>query len=209
MSNIPKTIHYCWFGRGKKNYLLNKCIKTFSDIHPEWEIKEWNEDNTPMNPYITRGLQEKTWASVADFVRLYAIHEEGGVYLDTDVEVVKPFDSLLSDNLFFGFECREWICNATLGGTKGNNFIKLCIDTFLKKFEETPPSLASISGPVFLTNMLKEHYGLAYHCSPTAYPDGIRAYPEKFFYPYYYTEKFTPECITDDTISIHHWAKSW
>ena len=186
---------------------MEKCIKTFRDIHPEWEIKEWNEDNSPINPYITECLREKKWANVSNFVRLYALHEEGGVYLDTDVEVVKPFDNLLGDNLFCGFECHKLVNNATMGATKGNNFIKLCIDAYSKKFDGN--ELANVSSPIYFTNMLKEHYDLMYHDSPTAYPDGIRVYPQKFFYPYLYNEKFTPECITDDTVSIHHWAKTW
>lgn len=204
---IPKKIHYCWFGMGEMNNLMKKCVKTFSTQHPTWEVKEWNEDNTPMNPYIVKCLKEKKWANVSNFVRLLALYEEGGIYLDTDVEVIKTFDELLNDDLFIGFESKEWMNNATMGATKGNRFLKLCIDTYLEKFDGN--EAANISSPRYITEMLKSHYGVVYYNSPTLYGDGIKVYPEKYFYPYGYREKFTPQCVNENTVSIHHWAKTW
>ena len=94
---IPKVIHYCWFGRGPKGDLANKCIESWKRFLPDYEIKEWNEDNFDVNmyQYTKEALENKKYAFVTDVVRLYALYTEGGVYMDTDVEVLKSFNPFL------------------------------------------------------------------------------------------------------------------
>lgn len=103
---IPKIIHYCWFGQGEMPELAKKCIASWRKFMPDYEYKLWNEDGFDVNtaPYTKEAYEAKKYAFVSDYVRLVALFSEGGVYMDTDVEVFKPFDDLLSYDAFAGFE---------------------------------------------------------------------------------------------------------
>ena len=103
---IPKKIHYCWFGRGEMPELAKNCIASWHKYMPDYEYKLWNEDNFDINsvPYTKEAYEIRKFAFVSDYVRLWALERDGGVYLDTDVEVFKSFDDLLGYNAFAGFE---------------------------------------------------------------------------------------------------------
>ena len=104
---IPKIIHYCWFGRNPKPELAVKCIKSWKKRCPDYEIIEWNEDNFDISScplYVRQAYEAKKWAFVSDYVRLKVVYDEGGVYLDTDVELKKGLDALLAYDAYFGFE---------------------------------------------------------------------------------------------------------
>ena len=99
---IPKIIHYCWFGRNSLPDDVKEYIATWKKYCPDYQIVEWNEDNFDVNScdYVKEAYGAKKWAFVSDYVRLYALYTMGGVYMDTDVEVVKPLDGLLKYNAF-------------------------------------------------------------------------------------------------------------
>lgn len=103
---IPRKIHYCWFGRGMMPKLALDCISTWHKYMPQWEYILWNEDNFDINsiPYVKEAYEAKKFAFVSDYVRLYALSNYGGVYMDIDFEVYKPFDDLLYNKAFAGFE---------------------------------------------------------------------------------------------------------
>ena len=103
---IPKVIHYCWFGRGEKPALALKCIESWKKHLPDYEIKEWNEDNFDVNiiPYTKEAYQAKKYAFVSDYARIWILHKYGGIYFDTDVEVIKPMDDILQNGAFMGCE---------------------------------------------------------------------------------------------------------
>ena len=103
---IPQTIHYCWFGRGEMPELAQKCIDSWHKNMPLWKYKLWNEDNFDVNqiPYTREAYAAKKYAFVSDYVRLWALYNEGGLYLDVDFEVYRPFDDLLYHEAFAGFE---------------------------------------------------------------------------------------------------------
>jgi mannosyltransferase OCH1-like enzyme len=103
---IPRIIHYCWFGRGELPELAQKCIASWHKFMPDWEYKLWDEDNFDINSvfYTNEAYKVKKFAFVSDYVRLWALCHEGGLYLDTDVEVFKPFDDLMHYTAFAGFE---------------------------------------------------------------------------------------------------------
>ena len=103
---IPRKIHYCWFGRGKKPRLAQKCIASWKKYCPDYEIIEWNEDNFDVNrnAYTQMCYKEKKYAFLTDYLRLLIGEEHGGIYFDTDVEAVRSFDELLDNPAFFGFE---------------------------------------------------------------------------------------------------------
>ena len=129
---IPKKIHYVWFGRGEKSDKIKHCIESWKKYLPDYEIKEWNEDNFDYNynDFTRKAYKEKKWAYVSDVARLYALYHEGGIYMDTDVEVYQSLDPFLSDEAFTGFEDIHYPVTATLGSEKGNPVIKLMLDYY-------------------------------------------------------------------------------
>ena len=108
---IPKKIHYCWFGRNPKPALAEKCIASWKKFCPDYEIIEWNEDNFDinMNGYTRMCYEQKKYAFLSDYVRLFVVAQEGGIYFDTDVEVVKNIDALVQQDAFFCFETKEYV----------------------------------------------------------------------------------------------------
>ena len=105
-NSIPKIIHYCWFGKNPMSEKAEKCIASWKEKCPEYRIIEWNEENFDIqfNNYVREAYSEKKWAFVSDVARLYALVNYGGIYMDTDVEVITSLDILLKNEAFAGFE---------------------------------------------------------------------------------------------------------
>lgn len=122
---IPKIIHYVWLGGGKKNLLIKKCIKSWKRKCPDFQIKCWNENNIPHNEWVDSALEKRKWAFVADYVRLYALYQDGGIYLDTDVFLNKSLDSLLVNDFFIPIEMNEKIFYGSSSYKKLENGKKL------------------------------------------------------------------------------------
>ena len=129
---IPKIIQYVWLGKGEKNDRIKKCIDSWKRYLPDYEIKEWNEDNFDINshPFVKKAYENKKYAFASDVVRLYALYTYGGIYMDTDVEVYKPLDEFLNDEGFSGFEDVHYPICATMGAIKGNPVIKMMLDYY-------------------------------------------------------------------------------
>ena len=106
-----KIIHYCWFGGNEKSKLIEKCIRSWKKHFPDYEIKEWNESNFDVNcnTYVRQAYESKKWAFVSDYARFFILEREGGLYFDTDVEVIRPFEHLLGGNPFTAFETDNYI----------------------------------------------------------------------------------------------------
>ena len=120
---IPKKIHYCWFGRGEKPRLAQKCIASWKKFCPDYEIIEWNEDNFRVDeyPYVQYCLEHKKWAFLSDFVRLAVVAEHGGIFFDTDVELIRRPDELLQYEAFYGFENDQNIATGLGFGAQANH----------------------------------------------------------------------------------------
>ena len=129
---IPKTIHYVWLGKGEMSARAKHCIESWKKYLPDYEIKEWNEDNFDINynNWTKHSYENKKYAFTSDVVRLYALYTEGGIYMDTDVEVYKPLDEFLNEEGFTGFEAVNYPSTATLGAEKGNPVIKKMLDFY-------------------------------------------------------------------------------
>ena len=122
---IPKIIHYCWFGRKKKPQDVINNIRNWQIVMPDYQIKEWNEDNFDLNSmtFTKEAYLVKKYAYVSDVVRLYALMTEGGIYLDTDVRALKPFDSYLHHSSFIGLEATSRLSTAVIGAMKATPWI--------------------------------------------------------------------------------------
>lgn len=132
--SIPKVIHYCWFGRGEKSELIQKCIESWKKYCPEYEIIEWNEDNFDVNfcPYAAKAYREKRYGFLSDVARLEIIYNRGGIYLDTDVELINPIDELLVYNAWFGYGTDTEINTGSGFGAEMNHpVVKKLLENYL------------------------------------------------------------------------------
>ncbi len=206
---IPRIIHYCWFGKGEKPDIVKKCMDSWKRNLSQYEIIEWNEDSFDINcnEYVKKAYEAKKYAFVSDYVRVYALHTFGGIYLDTDVEVFKPFDDLLHHESFWGFEQGDYIATSTIGAAKGNQLIGEFIKSYKgKQFVSENVGKGDLTNVGVVTEMVK-NLGLVLDgtCQEL---EGIGAfYPQTYFSPYDYIN--CRKLITDDTYTMHHFYKSW
>lgn len=208
---IPKKIHYCWFGRNPKPELAEKCIESWKKFCSDYEIIEWNEDNYDIQSaplFVRQAYEAKKWAFVTDYVRLEVVYKNGGVYLDTDVEVIKELDELLKYRAFFGRQ-NESMINTGLGfGAESfNPFLKSLMTTYhCIAFLKEDGSYDTTPCPERDTKVFFE-YGLNEGNSLQIIFDGIACLPIDYLSPKdYMTGKLR---VTDNTYTIHHFAESW
>ena len=128
---IPKIIHYVWFGNQPLSDLATKCIKSWEKFAPDFQLMRWDESSFDIssNRYVMEAYQSKKWAFVSDYVRLYALYHHGGIYMDTDVELIKPIDHFLIHNAFSGFEQTDTIPTAIMGSIVEHPWIKYLLST--------------------------------------------------------------------------------
>lgn len=205
---IPKKIHYCWFGPNSRSDLHDRCLGSWLKHMPDFEIKKWDESNSPMdNPYIQKAIERQYWSKVSNFVRLHALHTEGGVYLDTDIEVFRSFLPLLTNRCFLGFQQKrrgtDWINNAVMGAIAGHRFVEECMTFTQDTLIETGRFWRS---PEVVTSLLRNEGLQAY--GPQIVED-VRLYPIEYFYPYAWWEGVGYDRIKDLTYCVHHWELSW
>lgn len=207
---IPKKIHYCWFGRGEKPKLAQKCIASWKKYCPDYEIIEWNEDNfnVNMNGYTRMCYENKKWAFLSDFVRLWVVYQNGGIYFDTDVELVKKPDFLLENTAFFGFETsgsEESDISINSGLAFGSVASGLALQYMI---EEYKPLLDGEHGVVMcpeVNTAALEKLGLVRDGSYQEHSWGT-IYPKDYFNP---LESTTGKLIkTENTVSIHWYMGS-
>lgn len=203
---IPKLVHYCWFGNKKMPDLNLACIETWEKYLADYDFIRWDERNSPLdNPYVAYHYKRKNWAFVSDFVRLYAIYNYGGIYMDVDFEIIKPLEAVRMSKCFLGEEEPGRITNGICGGEKGHIFFKNAMQLMLKRHMQRLPFMTSPEICMHVYAELMKH-GNA---------DDIVVYPENVFYPYNPFSKnprkrvFLASSISDETLAIHHWAYSW
>lgn len=208
MSNIPKIIHYCWFGGNPKPPLIRKCMETWKEILPEYEIKEWNEDNFDIteNKYVKEAYENKKWAFVTDYVRLKVLYEYGGIYLDSDVEVLKPIDKFLGDECFSGFESKDMVPTAIMGSKKGASFMKELLEYYDgRSFVKEDGSFDMTANTITITNICRQN-GLKLNGKKQTVK-GFVLYPQKYFCPNSPARIFNGKPV--GAYTIHHSMGSW
>jgi mannosyltransferase OCH1-like enzyme len=187
---------------------MTDCLASWVRFLPGYTIKRWDEANSPMGlTYLTTASRMRLWANMSNLVRLHALITEGGIYLDTDVEVLRPFDELLTLPSFVGCENKSpRVNNAIFGAEKGHPFVTRMRQALLTNFTGTES--ADKSSPVLTTRLLQE-MGLDRYSERPRMVGRVMVFPTDYFYPYYVNEQFSPACITPNTYTAHHWAKSW
>ncbi len=206
---IPKKIHYCWFGEKELPKEAKKCIESWKKYCPDYEIIEWNESNYDLNKneYVKNAYKSKKYAFLTDYVRLDIIHEEGGIYLDTDVEVIKSFDNLLTNKVFFGMEEPGRVATGLgFGAEKNNEIIRENKNYYEDNdFVDEEGNFKKVICVEITSNILRK-YGLQNSDSLQEF-HGVKVYPTEYFCP----KKMGTNKIkkTNNTHSIHHYEASW
>ncbi len=206
---IPKVIHYCWFGGKPIPEKDKKYIESWKKFCPDFEIKEWNENNYNIekNKYMSDAYKEKKWGFVPDYARFDIIYKEGGFYLDTDVELIKSLEELRENEAYMGFESERWINGGIgFGAEAGNELIKELRDMYENiNFYNEDGSLNIKPSPYYITEFL-EKKGLKCN-NKMQLIDTMRIYPTEYFAAKdYISGKVTK---TKNTISIHQYNASW
>ena len=199
---IPKKIHYCWYGGNELPILNKKCINTWKEKLPDFEIIRWDEENTPMNiPFIKHYHKKEKWAYVSDYMRYWALRKYGGIYLDTDFEIVKNLSPLLDQPSFIAEEEDSRLNSGVLASEKGQEFLDATLKFMEDRYEHKK---AYMIAPEVCENVIRNKY-----------ENEITIYSKEYFYPYnpysddpkrhvlFYTD------ITENTYGIHHWSHSW
>lgn len=208
---IPKIIHYCWFGSNELPVSARKCIDSWKKYFPDYEIKEWNESNFDINciPYVQEAYKQGKWAFVSDYARFWILYTYGGLYFDTDVEVIAPFEDILERGNFIGTEINHnEICvnpGLGLGCEAGLELFGEMIEYyrglhFVKNKDNTYSTVVDHT-----TELMNKHgYDGKKKIENTA---GITIYPPEYFSPMNY--KTGDLTVTNCTHSIHHYTASW
>ena len=210
---IPKKIHYCWVGGAPKPESVLVCINSWKKYCPDYEIIEWNETNYDFtkNKYMQQAYENKKWGFVPDYARLDIIYEHGGIYLDTDVELIKSFDDMLQYPAFMGFEetgTGEYFvnCGHGFGAEPHHEIIKSARDLYDKlSFIKEDGTLNMLASPFYTTQSLKK-FGLVQKNKQQELPNMI-VFPSEVLCPKnFMTGKVN---ITKKSVSIHHFTASW
>ncbi len=210
---IPKIIHYVWVGDQRApNPKKDRFIRSWLKHNPDYKLMLWSDKDVDLEiPYFKKAFKSKNWANISNLLRLVAVYKHGGVYLDTDVLVLKNFDELLRNKCFFGFQSAhkdqgDWVNNAVFGANKHHWFIKESMNNLLDTFDGTEE--ANVSSPRLVTKLLENH-GLKKYNEKGVRVDDVMIYPPSYFYPYAWNQTYNKDCIKKNTHAIHHWSHRW
>lgn len=203
---IPHIIHYCWFGGKPLPEDSKKYIESWKHFFPGWEVKEWNENNFDVNsiPYTSEAYKAGKYAFVSDFARFWILYNFGGVYFDTDVEVISPMLDIVETGAFMGCEKSGEITTVNpgvgVGAPAGHPFYGHMLDVYATLSFSTEENIVNI------TTRELEKYGLQ-NCNDVQQCAEMAIYPVDFFCPIDYETRELK--VTDKTRTIHHYAESW
>jgi len=199
MSDIPKVIHYVWVGPKPLSKLTKRCIASWKKYMPDYQIIQWNEENFPdtNHPFYQKMYQQKKWAFVSDYMRFWILSKEGGIYLDTDQEILKPLTPVLNNESVWGRAADGYISCGFIASMPNNSFV----EKILKKYSTFLSTvLSEITSPKIVTEIYKE-------LDPIE-KENASVLEKQFIYPCNAGEKCTPEKL-QHAYTNHHWAESW
>lgn len=207
--NIPKIVHYCWFGKKEKPKNIKKCIATWKEVLNDYEFIEWNEQNFDINynNYVKEAYNLQKYAFVSDIARIVALKKFGGIYLDTDVKVIKKFDDLLDQTCILGFEEKENIATSFIAVQPNHILLDEFLDEYKDiRFVDNDGNMDLTPNVIRLGNILTKR-GLKLNGCYQKLDEGIVVYPKEYFSPYDYIN-----CInqsTKNTYCIHLFYVTW
>jgi len=205
---IPKIIHYAWFSDQPMDEIYKTCLQSWSDILPAYQLNLWDSTQVIESRFFNKMMRQKKWAFAADYIRLYALYNYGGIYLDLDVRVVKSFDPLLQHDCLLGLEDAGSLACHMNAARKGHPFIKKCLDFYdnaLRLKISPPPTMPRI------VNKIACRFGLQKKDTLQNLPDNITVYPAEYFTPFHYHQlpDNPDQYITAKSYCIHYWQHSW
>lgn len=207
---MVKKIHYCWFGGKELPSKVKKCIATWKKMLPDYEIKEWNEKNFDINTstFVKEAYDKKKWAFVSDYVRIYALYNEGGIYLDTDVKILKDISHIVDKDMFLGYEDSGYVGTAVIGvKEKQNKYIKEILDYYNNIDHFNEDIIYNYVNPVIITKILKKYDSYINEQGIRIFDNNVYVYPRDYFFPlnYNYSEKL----YTENTCMVHLFNATW
>lgn len=197
---IPKKLHYCWFGNNPKSKVFQDCLVSWKLHCPDFEIVECNEMNSKKysNSFYKNALRKKKYAFVADYIRTKVLYEEGGIYLDTDMLLLKPIETLLQYDFFIGEEVTDRIAFGLFGAVKRHRFLKQMLDFYdTTEFNVfSPPVITHTFSPLINKQTIE--------------PNEI-IFKSSYFYPLTFENKLEnyTEFIQPESYAVHLWGHSW
>ena len=206
---IPKIIHYCWFGRGQMPELAEKCIESWHKYMPDWKYKLWNEDNFNIDsvPYVREAYEAGKYAFVTDYVRLYALYFEGGIYMDTDVEVLKSYEDLLDLTAFTGYEGSKRLppVTGTMASEAGGQWVKEQLDEYNGlHFKKEDGTFDMMTNTERISCKMRGN-GFVQNGNYQVYED-MHVFPVEYFCPRQTTGEVL---INENTYCDHHFMGTW
>jgi len=204
---IPKIIHYCWFGHGQMPKLELKCIESWKKYLPDYHIKLWNEDNfdLSLNEYVSEAYQARKFAFVTDYVRLFVLYNEGGIYMDTDVEVLKSLDDFLTLPAFSGFEGEGYVPTGIMASEKNGHWVKEQLNYYMGRHFILSDGTFDITTNTQIISGIMASNGFVLKNSYQIYKNYVHIFPYDYFSPL----KYGKIILTENSHCIHHFASSW
>lgn len=205
---MEKIIHYCWFGKNPLSKMAKRCIKSWKKYFPDYKIMEWNESNFDINicPFVKEAYENKKWAFVSDYARIYALYKFGGIYFDTDMEVTKNADFVKDKEVFLGYEDSGYFGTAVIGAkNKNSKYMKQILDYYDNQEHFYVNNM--VANPIIITNLFKQYKCETQKDGIEIYDNNIYIYPRDYFYPlsYNYSEKM----YTKNTCMVHFFNGTW
>ena len=207
---IPKIIHYCWFGRGKMPDLAERCIASWHKYLPEYDYKLWNEDSFDINSvsYVKEAYECRKFAYVTDYIRLWALNKFGGVYMDTDVEILKPLDDFLKLPAFTGYEASSGMAPVTglMASAAGGVWVREQLEYYKGKHFLKDDGTPDLTPNTITISKIMASNGFVADGKYAVYKNDMHVFPVDYFCPLTSTRVLK---LTENTCCIHHFAGSW
>lgn len=208
---IPKIIHYCWFGGAPLPPLAQKCISSWKKHCPDYKIVEWNERNYPLTlapDYVKEAIAAKRWAFATDVIRLDVVYQHGGIYLDTDVELLRNLDDLLCHHAFFGRDRGGMISTGLgFGAEPQCGVVRKLLEDYATAHFQTGNLRYDLQPCPQRNKKVFDSYGFSDATEEIEERKAVTVYPWEYFSPM--SEKTMEVRLTTHTYSIHHFVASW
>jgi len=206
--NIPRILHYVWVGPQPVPEAHLAFIDGWRRVMPGWRIMAWTDADLDWSErYLQQAYATRGWNRVSNYLRARVLHDHGGFYLDTDVELVRPLDPLCDEDAVLGFQqvepCRSWVNGAVFGARPGHPFTARLIEAYRREMPGWR-RMGDGHGPGLITRLLRDA-GLVRYASVPQRIAGVTLGPVEWFYPYGWREGFRPEHVRPETFAVHHW----